>query len=148
MEKNEDPGLPPYNTAIIINSDGEIALHYRKLQPWVPIEPWSPGNFGMPVCDGLKGAKLSVCICHDGMFSELAREAADNGCNVYIRISGYSTQVNDQWILTNQTNAWHNLMYTCAVNLAGYDGVFYLEAVSKPDYFVRLSRFSPLVALI
>ena len=49
MEQNDDPSLPPFNTAIIINSDGEIALHYRKLQPWVPIEPWSPGNYGMPV---------------------------------------------------------------------------------------------------
>ena len=76
MEQNDDPSLPPFNTAIIINSDGEIALHYRKLQPWVPIEPWSPGNYGMPVCDGPKGSKLAVCICHDGMFPELAREAA------------------------------------------------------------------------
>ena len=48
----------------------------RKLQPWVPVEPWAPGNLGMPVCDGPKGSKLAVCICHDGMFPELAREAA------------------------------------------------------------------------
>ncbi|MDF9958215.1 nitrilase-related carbon-nitrogen hydrolase, partial [Klebsiella pneumoniae] len=72
-----------------------------------------------------KGSKLAVCICHDGMFPELAREAAYKGCNVYIRISGYSTQVNDQWIWTNRTNAWQNLMYTVSVNLAGYDDVFY-----------------------
>lgn len=125
MEQNDDPSLPPFNTAIIINSQGEIALHYRKLQPWVPIEPWSPGNYGMPVCEGPKGSRLAVCICHDGMFPELAREAAYKGANVYIRISGYSTQVNDQWIWTNRTNAWQNLMYTISVNLAGYDGVFY-----------------------
>ncbi|KTD70778.1 formamidase [Legionella tucsonensis] len=125
MEQNEDKKRAPYNSAIIINNHGEIALHYRKLQPWVPIEPWSPGNLGMPVCDGPKGSKLAVCICHDGMFPELAREAAYKGCNVYIRISGYSSQVNDQWILTNRSNAWHNLMYTISVNLAGYDEVFY-----------------------
>jgi formamidase len=125
MERNEDPTLAPFNTAIIINAEGEIALHYRKLQPWVPIEPWYPGNLGMPVCDGPKGSKLAVCICHDGMFPELAREAAYKGANVYIRISGYSTQVNDQWILTNRSNAWQNLMYSISVNLAGYDGVFY-----------------------
>ncbi|MCZ9310188.1 formamidase [Corynebacterium uberis] len=125
MEPNDTAGLPPYNTAIIINSDGEIALHYRKLQPWVPIEPWYPGDVGMPVCDGPKGSKLAVCICHDGMFPELAREAAYKGANVYIRISGYSTQVSDQWIMTNRTNAWQNLMFTASVNLAGYDGTFY-----------------------
>lgn len=113
MEKDPEGGHP-FNTAIIINNKGEIALHYRKLQPWVPVEPWAPGNLGMPVCDGPKGSKLAVCICHDGMFPGLAREADYKGANVYIRISGYSTQVNDQWIITNRTNAWQNLMYTVA----------------------------------
>ena len=103
MEKDPEGGHP-FNTAIIINNKGEIALHYRKLQPWVPVEPWAPGNLGMPVCDGPKGSKLAVCICHDGMFPELAREAAYKGANVYIRISGYSTQVNDQWIITIKSN--------------------------------------------
>ena len=27
-------------------------LYYRKLHPWVPVEPWEPGNLGIPVCDG------------------------------------------------------------------------------------------------
>ncbi|GER67938.1 formamidase [Weizmannia acidilactici] len=124
MEK--DPGGDaPFNTAVIIDPKGEIILKYRKLNPWVPIEPWQAGNLGMPVCDGPGGSKLAVCICHDGMFPEIAREAAYKGANVLIRISGYSTQVNDQWILTNRSNAWHNLMYTLSVNLAGYDGIFY-----------------------
>ncbi len=125
MERNPDSNKNPYNTAIIIDPQGEIILKYRKLFPWNPIEPWYPGDLGMPVCEGPGGSKLAVCICHDGMIPELAREAAYKGCNVYIRISGYSTQVNDQWILTNRSNAWHNLMYTVSVNLAGYDNVFY-----------------------
>lgn len=125
MERNPDPNKNPYNTAIIINPQGEICLKYRKLFPWNPIEPWYPGDLGMPVCEGPGGSKLAVCICHDGMIPKLAREAAYKGCNCYIRISGYSTQVNDQWILTNRSNAWQNLMYTISVNLAGYDGVFY-----------------------
>jgi hypothetical protein len=36
--------------------------------------------------------------------------------------------VNDQWIWTNRTNAWQNLMYTVSVNLAGYDDVFITSA--------------------
>ncbi len=125
MERNPDKDKMPYNTAVIINPQGEMALKYRKLNPWVPIEPWMPGDLGQPVCDGPGGSKLSLCICHDGMFPEQAREAAYKGCNVYIRISGYSTQTTDTWMLTNRSNAWHNLMYTAAVNLAGYDNVFY-----------------------
>ena len=125
MERNPDANKNPFNTAIIINPQGEIILKYRKIFPWNPIEPWYPGDLGMPVCKGPAGSKLSVCICHDGMIPELAREAAYKGCNVYIRISGYSTQVNEQWKLTNRSNAWHNLMYTVSVNLAGYDNIFY-----------------------
>lgn len=125
MERNPDPTKNPYNTAIIINPNGEICLKYRKLFPWNPVEPRYPDDLGMLVCEGPGGSKLAVCICHDVMIPELAREAAYKGCNVYIRISGYSTQVNDQWILSNRSNAWQNLMYTVSVNLAGYDGVFY-----------------------
>ena len=76
MERNPDPNKNPYNTAIIINPEGEIVLKYRKLFPWNPIEPWYPGDLGMPVCEGPGGSKLAVCICHDGMIPELAREAA------------------------------------------------------------------------
>lgn len=60
-------------------------------------------DLGQPVCDGLSGSKLSLCIC--GMLPKQVREAAYKGCNVYIRISGYSTQVNEQWILINRSNA-------------------------------------------
>jgi formamidase len=102
MERNPDPDKNPFNAAILINPAGEIVLHYRKLQPWTPIEPWYPGDHGMPVADGPGDSKIAIHICHDGMFPELAREAAYQGAN-----------------------AWNNLMYTLAVNLAGYDGVFY-----------------------
>lgn len=124
MERDPDGGAP-FNTSVIFGPDGKFLLKYRKLNPWVPIEPWQAGNLGMPVCEGPGGSKLAVCICHDGMFPEVAREAAYKGANVLIRISGYSTQVSDQWVLTNRSNAWQNLMYTLSVNLAGYDGTFY-----------------------
>ena len=124
IEKNPDGGMP-YNSAIVVNDRGELVLHYRKLQPWCPIEPWAPGNFGMPVCDGPKGSKLAVCVCHDGMFPEIAREAAYKGCNVFIRISAYTSQWKEQWILTNRANAWNNLMFTVSVNLAGQGATAY-----------------------
>ena len=66
MEYN--PEGNPYNSGIIIDDQGEIALYYRKMHPWVPVEPWEPGNLGIPVCDGPNRSKIALIICHDGMF--------------------------------------------------------------------------------
>ena len=66
MEQN--PRGNPYNSGLVIDDAGEIRLYYRKLHPWVPVEPWEPGDVGIPVIDGPKGAKLALIICHDGMF--------------------------------------------------------------------------------
>jgi formamidase len=38
MELNPDGN--PYNSGLIIDDKGEIQLYYRKLHPWVPVEPW------------------------------------------------------------------------------------------------------------
>ena len=36
MEFN--PNGNPYNTGIVIDDQGAVALYYRKLHPWVPVE--------------------------------------------------------------------------------------------------------------
>lgn len=113
MELNPDGS--PYNSAILVDGNGEIRLHYRKLHPWVPAEPWAPGNLGIPVCEGPKGCKIAVAICHDGMFPEVARECAYKGAELMIRIAGYSSSLRHQWHLTAQADAFCNLMYTASV---------------------------------
>lgn len=113
MELNPDGN--PYNSAILVDDEGRIRLHYRKLHPWVPAEPWAPGNLGIPVCEGPKGCKIAVAICHDGMFPEVARECAYQGAELMIRIAGYSSSLRHQWLLTAQADAFCNLMYTASV---------------------------------
>lgn len=122
MEYN--PGGSPYNTGLIIDDQGEIQLNYRKLHPWVPIEPWAPGDKGIPVCDGPNGSKLALIICHDGMFPEVAHEAAYKGANIALRTAGYTAPIRHAWRITNQANAFCNLMGTASVCLAGTDGTF------------------------
>ncbi len=122
MEFNPDGN--PYNSGLIIDSDGEIQLYYRKMHPWVPVEPWEPGNIGIPVCDGPNGAKLALIICHDGMFPEMARECAYKGANIMLRTAGYTAPIRHSWSVTNQSNAFCNLMYTVSVCMAGTDGTF------------------------
>ncbi len=122
MELN--PGGMPYNTGLVIDDGGRLVLKYRKLHPWVPVEPWEPGNLGVPVIDGPKGAKLALIICHDGMFPEMARECAYKGAEIMLRTAGYTAPIRDAWRFTNQANSFCNLMVTANVCMCGSDGSF------------------------
>jgi len=122
MEFN--PAGNPFNTGIIIDDKGNLKLTYRKLHPWVPVEPWEPGDLGIPVCDGPRGSKLALIICHDGMFPEMARECAYKGAEIILRTAGYTAPIRNAWHITNQANAFCNLAVTASVCLAGSDGVF------------------------
>jgi formamidase len=122
MEQN--PHGNPFNSGIVIDDRGALQLYYRKLHPWVPVEPWEPGDLGIPVCDGPKGAKLALIICHDGMFPEMAREAAYQGAEIMLRTAGYTAPIRHAWAITNQANAFCNLMVTANVCMCGSDGTF------------------------
>jgi formamidase len=122
MERNPDGN--PYNSGIILDDRGNLALYYRKLHPWVPVEPWAPGDIGIPVCDGPNGSTLALIICHDGMFPEMARECAYKGADIMLRTAGYTAPIRHAWRITNQANAFCNLMVTASVCLCGTDGSF------------------------
>ena len=44
VEKNADPEKKPYNSMVLVNSEGKVAMKYRKMMPWCPKEPWTPGE--------------------------------------------------------------------------------------------------------
>jgi formamidase len=122
MERN--PRGNPFNSGVILDDSGSLRLYYRKLHPWVPVEPWEPGNVGIPVCDGPNGSRLALIICHDGMFPEMARECAYKGADVMLRTAGYTAPIRHAWRITNQASAFTNLMYTASVCMCGTDGTF------------------------
>jgi formamidase len=122
MEYNPDGN--PWNAGLVIDDKGEVRLYYRKLHPWVPVEPWEPGDLGIPVIDGPRGCKLALIICHDGMFPEMARECAYKGAEIMLRTAGYTAPIRESWRFTNQANAFHNLMVTANVCMCGSDGTF------------------------
>ena len=122
MERN--PLGNPFNSGLIIDDRGELKLYYRKMHPWTPVEPWEPGDIGIPVCEGPKGAKIALIICHDGMFPEMARECAYKGAEIMIRTAGYTAPIREAWRFTNQANAFQNLMATVNVCMCGSDGSF------------------------
>jgi formamidase len=58
------------------------------------------------------------------MFPEVARECAYKGANIMLRTAGYTAPIRHSWKITNQANAFCNLMVTANVCLAGTDGTF------------------------
>ncbi len=122
MEFNPDGN--PYNSGVIIDDAGNLKLYYRKMHPWTPVEPWEPGDIGIPVSEGPKGVKIALIICHDGMFPEMARECAYKGAEVMIRTAGYTAPIRKSWRFTNQANSFQNLMATANVCMSGSDGTF------------------------
>ena len=122
MEANPDGN--PYNSGLVFDDKGALKLYYRKLHPWVPVEPWEPGDLGIPVCEGPNGSTLALIICHDGMFPEMARESAYKGAEIMLRTAGYTAPIRDAWHFTNRSNAFCNLMVTASVCMAGTDGSF------------------------
>ncbi|MEC2159762.1 formamidase [Virgibacillus halodenitrificans] len=149
MEYN--PEGNPYNTGLIIDNHGDIKLNYRKLHPWTPVEPWEPGDLGLPVCEGPNGSTLGLAICHDGMFPEVSRELAYKGADVILRTAGYTKPIRHSWRITNQANAFCNLAYTASVAMCGsdgtndsmgegmivgFDGVPLVEGTNRPDEII------------
>jgi formamidase len=122
MEFN--PHGNPFNSGLVIDDQGQLKLYYRKMHPWTPVEPWEPGDSGIPVIDGPKGARLALIICHDGMFPEMARECAYKGAEIMLRTAGYTAPIRDARRFTNQANSFQNLMVTANVCMCGSDGTF------------------------
>jgi predicted amidohydrolase len=123
IEKHMDQKKFPYNTMILINHQGEIVLKYRKINPWVPKEPWTPGS-DVSVCKGPKGAKIAIILCYDGDFPEPAREARWRGANIILRPSKYMYPWENMFEITNRCRAVENQVYLVATNVAGEDQTF------------------------
>ncbi|KIH91647.1 hypothetical protein SPBR_01745 [Sporothrix brasiliensis 5110] len=93
----------PWNVGLTINANGEIVAYYCKMHPWAPIEPWYPCNRGVSVLTGPGGVRMSLITCHDGMFPEMAHEAAYKGAEALLCRAGYTLPVRRGTVAANLT---------------------------------------------
>lgn len=61
------------------------------------------------MCDGPHGSRIALIVCHDGMFREMAREAAYKGAGIIRRTAGYTAPIRHAWKITNRANTFQNL---------------------------------------
>ena len=128
------PGLY-HNTAVIFESNGNIAGKYRKMH--IPDDPayyekfyFTPGDIGFePVSTSV--GKLGVLVCWDQWYPEAARMMALKGADIliYPTAIGWESSDNttekqrqiDAWIISQRAHAVANGLPVISVNRVGHE---------------------------
>lgn len=73
-----------YNTATVINPQGEIVTRYRKIFPFYPYEHGIAAGDAFCVFDVPDVGRFGLCICYDLWFPEIARTLTAMGAEVIL----------------------------------------------------------------
>jgi len=116
-----------YNSAPVINPQGEIIAVYRKMSPWRPSEAFTqPGNdyvvFDMPE----KNTKVGVIICYDSNFPEISRNLTLMGAEIIVKVTQDPEELYSLNKPINLTRALENQAFFISVNTCGQFGNFSL----------------------
>jgi N-carbamoylputrescine amidase len=128
-----------YNSAIVIDADGEILGSYRKIHvPQIPLWEeryyFSSGNHGFPVFR-TKFAPIGVQICWDNFFPEGSRILALKGAKILFSPTAAAFASQRKWETVISSNAIANGVYIFIVNRVGSE--------EKQDFYGRSFCISP-----
>jgi N-carbamoylputrescine amidase len=128
-----------YNSAIVINADGETLGSYRKIHvPQIPLWEeryyFSSGNHGFPVFK-TKFAPIGIQICWDNFFPEGSRILALKGAKILFSPTAAAFASQRKWETVISSNAIANGVYVFRVNRVGSE--------EKQDFYGRSFCMSP-----
>jgi formamidase len=108
-----------YNTAVVINPQGEIVAKYRKMYPWLPYEVGTGSGDEYCVFDIPDVGRIGLAICYDTWFPEVSRNLAWMGAEVILRPTLTPTSDRDTELVMSRANAAFNQCYFVDVNGVG-----------------------------
>lgn len=112
------PGDELFNTALAFSPQGELVASYRKIFPWRPFEPATPGD-RFVVFDMTGVGRVGLSICYDAWFPEVTRHLAWMGAEVVLNVVKTTTPDRAQEVILAQANSIVNQTFTVSVNCAG-----------------------------
>lgn len=112
-----------FNTAPVIDPDGEVVARYRKLFPWYPHEQGVTPGSELVVFDVPQVGRFGLSICYDMWFQETLRTLAWMGAEVVLHPSLTSTIDRDVEKCMVRASAAMYQCYFFDVNVAGPLGV-------------------------
>ena len=132
--ESTDNGQKLYNTAVMIDREGNIVGKYRKMSiPQIlrtvtegetPADErfyFLPGDLGFPVFD-VAGLKIGIMICYDRHFPEAARCLALQGAEiVFVPTATYRPWIRNVWQIELAAHAIANGMYVAGINRVGME---------------------------
>lgn len=108
-----------YNTAPVINPNGEVVTYHRKIYPWLPYEKGINGGDTHTVFDIDGVGRFGVSICYDMWFPETTRALACQGAEIVLHPTLTRTIDRDLELSIARTNAGTNQCYFLDINNSG-----------------------------
>ncbi|HZQ06034.1 MAG TPA: carbon-nitrogen hydrolase family protein [Anaerolineae bacterium] len=118
----ERKGDDTYNTASVINPQGEIVTRYRKLFPFYPYESGVAQGDSFCVFEVPHVGRFGLCICYDLWFPETARTLTSMGAEVILHPVLTSTIDRDIEIAIAQATGAMFQTYVVDINGLGMGG--------------------------
>lgn len=132
---SERDGHALYNAALLVASNGEKLLNYRKMHLWGDLEKslFSPGE-PAPVVEVQPSFFLGVLICYDLDFPVTVQDLHRRGADMALVISATGRDYSIVPRIQVPARAYENSMFLAFCNQVGGDGDFAGEsALLAPD---------------
>ncbi|SER60030.1 Predicted amidohydrolase [Propionibacterium cyclohexanicum] len=116
------PGGELFNTAVVLGPRGDLVASYRKIFPWRPEEPYTPGGeFCVFDIEGV--GRFGLTICFDSWFPEVARNLAWLGAQTILNLVKTTTPDREQEMVLARAHAITQQINVVTLNAASPPGV-------------------------